>query len=115
MGLKRLSKRLVGEDSSDGDSIFSMAPDDEANVMMDVLPADVTGLKKEKRLGFDGLQITAREGTVSFSFFFFLFCLLCISGELISRCSFQVWRLTNVVRRDDAFNKLIAISPTAWS
>ena len=27
----------------------------------------------------------------------------------------QSWRLTNVARRDDAFNKLVAISPSAWS
>ncbi|KAK4704855.1 hypothetical protein P7C70_g1348, partial [Phenoliferia sp. Uapishka_3] len=93
IGLNRLSKRFSrggGNDISDTDSVasFENRRYDDSNLRIDVRMEDVTAVKKEKRLGFEGLQITARDG--------------------------KSWRLTNVARRDDAFNKLVAISPAVW-
>ncbi|KAM0752780.1 hypothetical protein T439DRAFT_323388 [Meredithblackwellia eburnea MCA 4105] len=81
LGLK-LNKKTIGDD--DASFSFGGGGDD----LMSVRPEDITGLKKDKKLGFEGMTITEKDGSV--------------------------WKLSNVSRRDDAFNKIVSISPTAW-
>lgn len=68
LGLKRFTKRFGGggEVSSDGDSVYSFGGgrEEEEVGMMEVRPEDLVGVKKEKRLGFEGLQLSARDGKV---------------------------------------------------
>ena len=105
--MKRFSERFRGvgpEDSSDGDSIYSFGGREEDETgMRKIRPGDIISIKKERRLGFEGFILTARDGKVRSKP-----APCCVCGRLLIVT--QSWRLTNVARRDEAFNKLIGIT-----
>ncbi|GAA5858679.1 hypothetical protein JCM1840_006513 [Sporobolomyces johnsonii] len=91
VGLQKLARRLAR--SSDSDSLSEVASIQsgssvETDAGMEVRIGDVEKVKKEQRFALAGLQITSKDG--------------------------QVWRLTNVARRDDAFNKILSLSAASW-
>lgn len=103
------SSSTSAPDSDDGASIssFGTASEEKDSIMLDLATADVVGCKKEKRVGFEGMQIEAKDGNVRQDS-------LCILSS-INRTCLQVYRFSNVSKRDDAFNKIVASSPSAWT
>jgi hypothetical protein len=61
LGLKKLANRLAvhGEHDRAGGAAMQLELD------LDIPMGEVVGVKKDKRLGFEGLVITARDGQVS--------------------------------------------------
>ncbi|GAA5950947.1 hypothetical protein JCM21900_000382 [Sporobolomyces salmonicolor] len=91
VGIQKLARRLARSPESDSlpdvASVQSVSAV-ETDAGMEIEIGDVEKVKKEQRFALAGLQITGKDG--------------------------QVWRFTNVARRDDAFNKILSFSAALW-
>ncbi|ORY51222.1 hypothetical protein BCR35DRAFT_310717, partial [Leucosporidium creatinivorum] len=86
----KLAKKLASRSSadlSDSESVKSVKVA-ETGYAVDLGVEQVVGVKKESRFRFEGLLITTKSG--------------------------EVFRLANVSDRDDAFNKLLSVTPTSF-
>lgn len=109
----RLAKKLAARRTADGipaelsdtESVRSVAVA-ESGYAVDLSVDEIVGVKKESRFRFEGLLMTTRSGEVGLR-------LLALTWAAADWCVPQVLRLANVSDRDDAFNKLLSVTPTS--
>lgn len=118
LGLKKLANRIAAHngDEPPGTAASALQPD----LDLDLPTGEIVGVRKDKRLGFEGLTITARDGQVSAPPHAAGTTLHCHTAEDGGGCisgvpAWQVFKLANMSRRDEAATKILSCSPASWS